>query len=223
MNEQRDGIYLRINGDNYRRIFVMGDIHGCYSSLLEVLDKAKFDEEYDLLISVGDLIDRGHDNIDCLSLFNKPWFRAVKGNHEEMAIESLLYGKNEERWYRNGGHWYYFLNKEQEEEALNLIVRAELLPLVIEVDTAEKRTVIAHADYPSRQYAFGKEIDEELTVWSRDRYYAVLEGRSDTIVGADNFYFGHTPVKQTVDSGNVHYIDTGCVFGGHLTLVKIKG
>ncbi|EGA1634032.1 serine/threonine protein phosphatase, partial [Shigella flexneri] len=32
--------------------------------------------------------------------------------------------------------------------------------------------------------------------------------------GADHFWFGHTPLRHRVDIGNLHYIDTGAVFGG---------
>ncbi|EFX4580208.1 serine/threonine protein phosphatase, partial [Shigella flexneri] len=27
-------------------------------------------------------------------------------------------------------------------------------------------------------------------------------------------WFGHTPLRHRVDIGNLHYIDTGAVFGG---------
>lgn len=37
-----------------RHVFVAGDIHGCYSLLMQKLDEHNFDN--DLLISVGDLI-----------------------------------------------------------------------------------------------------------------------------------------------------------------------
>lgn len=40
--------------------------------------------------------------------------------------------------------------------------------------------------------------------------------------GADHFWFGHTPLKRRYDSDNQHYIDTGAVFGGELTLVALQ-
>ncbi|EPR2511507.1 serine/threonine-protein phosphatase, partial [Shigella flexneri] len=42
------------------------------------------------------------------------------------------------------------------------------------------------------------------------------------ITGADHFWFGHTPLRHRVDIGNLHYIDTGAVFGGELTLVQLQ-
>lgn len=47
-----------ING----RVFAVGDLHGSYNLLMAKLDEGGFDFEKDLLISVGDLVDRGSQN-----------------------------------------------------------------------------------------------------------------------------------------------------------------
>lgn len=36
-------IYQRINGEEWRRVLVCGDLHGCYTNLMSSLDKAGFD------------------------------------------------------------------------------------------------------------------------------------------------------------------------------------
>ncbi|MEL9240899.1 serine/threonine protein phosphatase, partial [Escherichia coli] len=43
------------------------------------------------------------------------------------------------------------------------------------------------------------------------------------ISGADRFIFGQTPVKRPKTFWNQQYIDTGAVFCGNLTLMKVKG
>ncbi len=55
-------IYERIDGSKYRNIWVVGDLHGCYTNLMNKLDTIGFDNKKDLLISVGDLVDRGAEN-----------------------------------------------------------------------------------------------------------------------------------------------------------------
>ncbi|MGV6380979.1 metallophosphoesterase, partial [Escherichia coli] len=70
-------MYQRINGADWRNIFVVGDLHGCYTLLMNELGKVSFDPACDLLISVGDLVDRGAENVECLELITMPWFRAV--------------------------------------------------------------------------------------------------------------------------------------------------
>ena len=54
---------------------------------------------------MGDLIDRGPQSADCLGLLRCRWFRAVRGNHEQMALEALESG-NMRLWQMNGGDWY---------------------------------------------------------------------------------------------------------------------
>lgn len=59
-------------------------------------------------------------------------------------------------------------------------------------------------------------------LWRRARLSAHLAGEGTAIAYADHFWFGHTPLRQRVDSDNLHYIDTGAVFGGELTLVQLQ-
>ncbi|EFE1562693.1 serine/threonine protein phosphatase, partial [Escherichia coli] len=67
-------IYHRIDGTKYRNVWVVGDLHGCYTRLMSELHRVHFDPAQDLLISVGDLIDRGTENVKCLELLQMPWF-----------------------------------------------------------------------------------------------------------------------------------------------------
>ena len=98
-------MYQRINGSDWRNIWLMGDLHGCFALLMNRLRQLRFDPWADLLISVGDLIDRGPQSADCLGLLRCRWFRAVRGNHEQMALEALESG-DMRLWQMNGGDWY---------------------------------------------------------------------------------------------------------------------
>lgn len=220
---ERNGFYERIDGNKYRNIYVMGDLHGCYNRLMTQLAEIEFDQHQDLLVSVGDLIDRGAQNTECLELMREPWFKAVKGNHEQMAIETIA-GKSDGRlWFHNGGNWYWQLDQDQQILASGLIRYASTLPLVIEVDINGKKTVIAHADYPGNEYEFGKVVDQESLLWNRDRFNEIADGSGGCISGADQFFFGHTPTRTPAKAWNQNYIDTGAVFGHLLTIVQIKG
>ncbi|WP_255310873.1 metallophosphoesterase, partial [Proteus penneri] len=92
-----------------------------------------FDKEKDLLISVGDLIDRGDQNVECLDLINEKWFRAVACNHEQMAIDALFNGGDVNNWLYNGGNWFFLQNYEEEILSRACLARAEKLPFIIEV------------------------------------------------------------------------------------------
>ncbi len=52
-------MYQRIYGCDWRNIWLVGDLHGCFARLMAALRERKFDPYQDLLLSVGDLIE-GH-------------------------------------------------------------------------------------------------------------------------------------------------------------------
>ena len=215
--------YQKINGDEYRSVWAVGDLHGCYTNLMNRLDAVGFDPAQDLLVSVGDLIDRGAENVECLDLINQPWFRAVRGNHEQMMLDAIAagYGSKEIHWRQNGGTWYYFLNPEQEILAKSLIRKVAELPFIIEVEKDGKKFVICHADYPGFEYEYGKEVDPEQVIWNRERVSCAMDGHVKAIPGADLFIFGHTPARTPLRYANQLYIDTGAIFTGNLTLINL--
>ena len=223
-------IYQKINGDDWRNVWVCGDLHGCYTNLMNRLDAVGFDPAQDLLISVGDLIDRGTENVECLDLINQPWFRAVRGNHEQMMLDGSVDGGSLAHWMINGGGWYYhaMLDYEQYMRLKSLLPKVAELPLIIEVAKGGKKLVICHADYPHGEYEFGKELDPELVIWNRERVSVSMDLAGQVpetdlfIPGADLFIFGHTPARQPMRFSNQLYIDTGAVFTGNLTLVNLS-
>lgn len=216
-------VYEKIDGSNWRNIWVVGDLHGCYTNLMDRLNELKFDPAKDLLISVGDLVDRGTENVECLELIMMPWFRAVRGNHEQMMIDGLSEFGNVTHWLMNGGGWFFNLDYDKEVLAKALVHKAAELPLVIELITGDKKVVVCHADYPDYEYEFGRPINEENVIWDRRRVYDSIDGIVNDIAGADLFIFGHTPAKKPMKYGNQMYIDTGAVFCGNLTLVQVQG
>jgi len=72
-----------------RNVFVVGDIHGMYDLFITTLKKMNFNFEKDLCISVGDLVDRGEQSQQCVSLLDEPWFEAAEGNHEHFCVQGL--------------------------------------------------------------------------------------------------------------------------------------
>lgn len=216
-------IYQRINGADWRNIWVVGDLHGCYTNLMNRLDEVGFEADKDLLISVGDMVDRGTENVECLDLINQPWFRAVRGNHEQMMIDGLSEHGNVNHWIANGGSWFFYLDYEKEVLAKALVYKAAQLPLIIELVTGDRKVVICHADYPHDEYAFDKPVPEEMVIWNRERVSNAMDGVVSEITGADLFIFGHTPARNPLKYANQMYIDTGAVFCGNLTMVQVQG
>lgn len=220
-------IYQKINGDDWRNVWVVGDLHGCYTNLMNRLDAVGFDPAQDLLISVGDLIDRGAENVECLELLTMPWFRSVRGNHEQMMLDGLSEHGNVAHWMSNGGSWFFNLDYDKERLANALLFKVAELPLIIELEKGGKKFVVCHADYPRDEYEFGKPVNTSQVIWNRERVtvsiHRALKAPMDDrrIPGADLFIFGHTPARQPMRFSNQLYIDTGAVFTGNLTLINI--
>lgn len=216
-------IYQRIDGSAYRNIWVVGDLHGCYTLLMNKLDEIGFDTTQDFLISVGDLIDRGSESVECMELITFPWFRAVRGNHEQMMLDGLSEHGNVNHWMANGGGWFFYLDYDKERQAKALVHKVAELPLIIELVSGDKKYVICHADYPSSEYEFGKPVKAEQVIWNRERVSDAWDGIGSQIAGADEFIFGHTPAKNPLKYWNQNYIDTGAVYCGNLTLRQLQG
>ena len=83
--------YQKINAHHYRYIWAVGDIHGDYQLLQSRLHQLSFCPETDLLISVGDTIDRGPESLNVLRLLNHPWLKATMKRwrlmHSKLAME----------------------------------------------------------------------------------------------------------------------------------------
>lgn len=198
------------------RDFVVGDIHGCFDRLQVALDRIGFNGSRDRLFSVGDLVDRGPDSLAAMDWLDQSWFHAVRGNHEQMAINFAVGHNHAFHYERNGGRWFIDLDDQQQ---FRIAQRFKELPLGIEVETAIGTFGIVHAEVPASDWRRLREPNkaaQEVALWARER---IEDGDTSRVEGIDRVYVGHTPLQRPVQLGNVHYIDTGAVFGGQITIV----
>jgi serine/threonine protein phosphatase 1 len=196
---------------------VVGDIHGCFATLDLALEEIGFDTSRDRLFSVGDLVDRGPESARALEYLQKPWFHAVRGNHEQMLLDAA--DQNPRKlylWWANGGVW--FVDETEEMQAALTRAIAEL-PLIIEVGIHAGAVGIVHADVP-RKMSWQVFVDAveagnpkavETALWGRNRAMGrVKKG----VAGVDRVFCGHTPMMGGIRAvGNVYCIDTGAVYG----------
>lgn len=216
-------MFEKFEKNNNGRDWVVGDIHGCFLKLEEELKAAGFNEKTDRLFSVGDLVDRGPDSEMALHYLKQPWFHAIRGNHEQMALE-WDHGNfmSAATYAANGGGWFLALSPEQQFTYQAAFAR---LPIAMEIEAATGRIGIVHADcpYPTWQ-RFVDELEEpadstvNIALWDRTRISNKFE---DIVPDIDLIIVGHTPLKEIAALGNVLFIDTGAVFGGKLTLLPL--
>lgn len=204
------------------RDFVVGDIHGMYDLFIAKLKEIDFNYSTDRMFSVGDLVDRGPDNMACLSLIKEDWFHAVRGNHEDMMIKGLI-DKDKSwfaNWISNGGIWYY---EEDPDEVMELVLLASELPLSITVVDIG----ICHAQPPTNDWqdvqepsdGINKELMQEYMIWGRDHIYDLTMPDTKNI---KQTIHGHTPVEIAKIVGNAYFIDTGAFYKNELTVIELN-
>jgi len=207
---------LKFQQNQHGTDYVVGDIHGCYRLLMDTLKAMAFDKKIDRLFSVGDLIDRGLESFECLSLPYEPWFFAVRGNHE-VLMHDAMNGGDTVHWFMNGGTWAL------EHDLLDLRVLAndvmDRLPLAIELETKRGLVGIIHADVTSGQWGT---FDEQRDIWSRERIERPAGKMLGPVKGIDTVYVGHSILKEVTQIDNVAYLDTGAFLTGNLQIVKIS-
>ena len=88
------------------RTLAIGDIHGCSTALRTLLDAVQ-PGAADLLVTLGDYVDRGPDSrgvIDTLlDLETRTQLVALTGNHEILLFEALAGAVNQAEWEAIGG------------------------------------------------------------------------------------------------------------------------
>lgn len=198
--------------------YVVGDIHGDWDAVDQALLDVRFDDDVDRLFSVGDLIDRGPESERALEWLSKPWFHAVRGNHEDMCIEVFKGTWPVGNYIQNGGAWVVGLSRAEQQTYVDAF---DSLPYAMEIDTPTGKVGVVHAEVPDHDWSLlGEPPYKETMLWARTKF-----NRQDAteVANIDRVYVGHTPLKHVVQLGNVYYIDTGSVFPeGSLTIVKIN-
>ena len=221
----------------YKRILALGDIHGKFSKLSSVFNKINFDMENDFLILLGDYIDRGEENLHCLQWAMKiselPNVVALRGNHEQMMLDSFPDGKFVPTfWLPNGGNKTYKellewskTNPEFLEQALNFIKNR---PLYYQMFIGKQEYIFCHAGLKP-----GVPLSEQTAdylLWIREAFYYYYDGDAEVVVGhTPTPYLGKIPGSAKQESylpvhmaNKITLLDTGSFLPkGRITCMDI--
>lgn len=208
------------------RDLIVGDVHGYFTKLQAALDAVGFDPSRDRLFSVGDLVDRGPECDAVLEWLERPWFFAVQGNHEDMAIRWPNGFMDAFTYMAHGGGWNVGNMPGMQREIAETL---KALPVAIELETAGGLVGIVHADVPGESWPeFIASLEDpqlsntkreriiDAAQWSRDRFEKLWR---DEVQGVRAVVVGHTPVERVTTLGNVHHIDTMGWKGREFTLL----
>lgn len=188
----------------YKRILAVGDVHGMYEKLITLMEKIQFNPAEDLLMFLGDYIDRGSQPLECLdyvkalSITHPGRVVPLLGNHEVMCLNYYRY-KEQSRsfmmdgldyemahvWLDNGGDKTKRQFKKLKRPELQKRLRwMRMLSNHYQVD----KFYFCHAGIQPF-IPLDRQREGDL-LWMREGFFELYDGRVGTIV------IGHTPVQE---------------------------
>lgn len=191
------------NRKHYNRILAIGDIHGKFSAFDFLFNKINFSDR-DLLVFLGDYIDRGRQNREMIEwvLGNNSRENIVflRGNHEQMCLDALTNKENKaymQEWLDNGGDATLkaFRSQDNSVSILHDWLRfIEHMPLCYSVEQDGKSYIFVHAGIDSKKPLSRQ--DRNTLLWDREFINSRYSGSATVIVG-------HTPVQFAKEFGYV--------------------
>ena len=238
MKKERRERNFRILEFRENQYDIIGDVHGCYDELIQLVEKLGYREEKGIyvhpdkrrLISVGDVSDKGPANLACLNFwmdqvaYNGAFW--VHGNHCNKLYRYFL--GNRVRISHGLEKTVAELDKLSREERQAFRIRymqcyeSQCYYLLLD----KKRLAIVHGGLQeeSMGYFSGKiravclygettgETDENGRPQRRD-WAASYHGKALVV-------YGHTVAERPDLVNNTVDIDQGCVYGGYLTALR---
>ncbi|MEO3868273.1 metallophosphoesterase family protein [Nonomuraea sp. B12E4] len=195
-----------------QRTIIVGDVHGCFEELLDLLERVGLCPG-DVLVSVGDLVDRGPAPGEVVRFFReRPNSVVVMGNHERKHVRGIFsYAQEITRLQLGEGYaeavaWMgtlpYFFENEQVR-----VVHAAMVPGVA---LAEQRQDVLCGSTSG---------ERELARLFPDGFWHDRYSEDKPVV------FGHhvTGPEPMIRGGRVFGLDTGACHGGNLTALCVPG
>lgn len=233
---KRENFTKKIQITSDKRLIAFSDVHGYYDSLMRALDNVKYDPSTDVLVSVGDMVDRGKQNLEVLRFLSKHANHAVLGNHDHFFMLALIGGDTlrylgantdqikfiEKRyndiWASNGGGWFYLLSDKEQDEVLDIIYSYVInLPMILEINFRSKKIGVAHNGSPKKWNNYFDYHQNKFTL--QDFIYLCLDGNDDHSIMWDRRHFIHA-----VDYHNIgidSFVDNiDLVVSGHSPVKK---
>ena len=196
------------------RTIVVGDIHGCYDELMELVEKVDLGKD-DRVVSVGDLITKGPKSREVLELFmTDARFTTVIGNHD-LALRRKWNGEEIElKAAQKEAH------KELRGEKDAYAAFFNRLPFTIDLDTH----LVVHAGLRPNVELYSQTTDDMVLIRTLGPDRESDEGTPwyHVYYGEKVVLFGHWPAPEPRRGKQAIGLDTGCVYGYNLTAYIIE-
>ncbi len=209
------------------RKFVIGDIHSHYDEMMELFELVQFDFEKDLLISLGDLVDRGPKPIEVINkLMEIKNFIHILGNHDDFCCQYLSDNRQTPEWISQGGQSTfdaYENSPENRNKHLTFLKKAKLYHI------DEENRLFVHGGF-NHKIPFNKQLDDKkLLIWDRSLVYSAreFEKKDQQFTEFSEIFIGHTPTQLFREDtpkkfSNLWMLDTGVHIKGKLSIMDIE-
>lgn len=210
-------------------VAVIGDIHGCYYTLVELYDRIA--EKYGSIpvYSVGDLVDRGNHSFEVIRFVIENNIKVTPGNHDYMFYHffkdpTSIFARS---WVFNGNESTLESYEQHPDSVFGHIDYIKSLPLYYWLNDC----FISHAGISNkyrpllplplddklhilRDIIYGDHKNETGVLWARGQLMNV--GRLQVV--------GHTKHQEITynEEANSVYIDTGACVGNKLSAIIVK-
>ncbi|WP_336701891.1 metallophosphoesterase family protein [Chryseobacterium indologenes] len=218
------------------KTLVIGDIHGGFKALLQVLERAGVTEN-DRLIFLGDYVDGWSESSQIiqflLELSEKQECIFIKGNHDAWCEDWLSLGQNPNVWLFNGGKSTVESYADYSLEDLD--IHLEFFQRMKNYHIDDQNRLFIHAGYAS-MHGPEKEVYSSNYRWDRTLWETAvamdkkLEKNSELypkrLLLYKEIFIGHTPtldigIKIPANKANIWNMDTGAAYTGSLSIMDI--
>jgi hypothetical protein len=202
------------------RVIVVGDVHGCHEELTELLQRLELKDD-DYVVFLGDLVNRGPDSHAAIRIARSVRGRTLLGNHELRLLT-----------YRRTGDETPL--RDDDRDTLKQLTRDDweyLEGMLLHHYLPDIDTVLVHAGFlPGLAWqSQPASVVTRIQVIDRDGRPRKRTDCPDAPFWADLWpgppfvIYGHTPRPEIYQRPSSLGIDTGCLYGGHLTACILPG
>ncbi len=206
------------------KIFVIGDIHGGYKSLLQCFERSGFDYENDDLIVLGDVVDGWPESKQCIDeLLKVKSLIYILGNHDIWAYNWGKEGDREDLWISQGGwNTVKSYNFKMPKEHIDFFERGNLW-----VEDEERDILFVHGGLDPQSKAEGQ--PSNILLWDRNLIHKAYKKRKIegiTLTPYKEVFIGHTTTTyygtdKPMHVCNIWNLDTGGGWEGKLTIMDL--
>jgi serine/threonine protein phosphatase 1 len=206
------------------RTFVIGDIHGSYTALMQCLALSEFDYQQDELIALGDVCDGWPETAQCIDeLLKIKRLIYVLGNHDLWALEWARNREAPEIWLEQGGK----ATVDGYPQGMPA-THQKLLAKAYQYYIRDQRIFVHAGILPDMELEYQ---GQDIFLWDRSLCRMALqlkqEGKEQKIGSFEEIYLGHTPTTRwgyftPFNACNVWMMDTGAAWNGCLSIMNIQ-